>query len=182
VASCQSTTPFLSSHNLHLAALDYQATKKHHDTTNETEDFKKRRVTTNTPIITQILQLRQDNQQKCHREVKTKNVTEYNSNNATLSVFVRKRPVRKEESGDGDAIQTLDFSDHGKVLVYQSKRRLDGLGEKVEMTPFSFDGVFGEQDTTREVYTRTVSNLIPELFVGRSVSGNFIDLDYFHSS
>lgn len=33
-----------------------------------------------------------------------------------------------------------------------------------------------------EKYTRTVSNLIPELFVGRSVSGNFIDLDYFRSS
>jgi hypothetical protein len=64
-----------------------------------------------------------------------------------IRVIVRKRPMSKREAaeiGDVDVIHPLDYVDHGRILVYQPKTKLD-LAKEVETTSFAFDNVFNEE-------------------------------------
>lgn len=64
-----------------------------------------------------------------------------------IRVIVRKRPMSKHESaeiGDVDVIHPLSYVDHGRILVYQPKTKLD-LAKEVETTSFAFDNVFNEE-------------------------------------
>ena len=83
-----------------------------------------------------------------------------------IRVIVRKRPLSNRESTeDVDAVQTLDYDDHGRILVHQPKTKLD-LTKEVETTSFSFDNVFDEKSNNESIYTDTVQSLIPGLFRG----------------
>jgi hypothetical protein len=92
-----------------------------------------------------------------------------------IRVIVRKRPMSKRESfehGDVDVIHPLDYTDHGRILVYQPKTKLD-LAKEVETTSFAFDNVFDEESNNMEIYGRAVRNLIPGVFRGKWASGEF---------
>ena len=89
-----------------------------------------------------------------------------------IRVIVRKRPMSKSESlekGGVDAIHPLDYEDHGRILVYQPKTKLD-LTKEVETTSFAFDNVFNEKSNNMEIYSRAVQNLIPGVFRGKWAS------------
>jgi hypothetical protein len=93
-----------------------------------------------------------------------------------IRVIVRKRPMSKREAlemGDVDVIHPLDYTDHGRILVYQPKTKLD-LAKEVETTSFAFDNVFGEESNNLEIYGRAVRNLIPGVFRGKWASGEII--------
>ncbi|EED92071.1 predicted protein, partial [Thalassiosira pseudonana CCMP1335] len=86
-----------------------------------------------------------------------------------IRVIVRKRPMSTNEAAescDVDVIHPLDYDDHGKILVYQPKTKLD-LAKEVETTSFAFDNVFNEDSNNLEIYSRSVQNLIPGVFHGK---------------
>ena len=89
-----------------------------------------------------------------------------------IRVIVRKRPMSAEEASSGnevDVIHPLEYEDYGRVLVYQPKTRVD-LTKEIEQIPFSFDNVFDENSTNRQIYVRSVRNLVPGVFEGRWAS------------
>jgi hypothetical protein len=92
-----------------------------------------------------------------------------------IRVIVRKRPMSKREAelGDTDVIHPLDYADHGRILVYQPKTKLD-LAKEVETTSFAFDNVFNEESNNLEIYWRAVRNLIPGVFRGKWASGEVL--------
>ena len=92
-----------------------------------------------------------------------------------IRVIVRKRPMSKHEAvemGDVDVIHPMDYTDHGRILVYQPKTKLD-LAKEVLHTSFAFDNVFDEESNNMEIYGRAVRNLIPGVFRGKWASGEF---------
>ena len=92
-----------------------------------------------------------------------------------IRVIVRKRPMSKREAeqmGDVDVIHPMDYTDHGRILVYQPKTKLD-LAKEVLHTSFAFDNVFDEESNNMEIYGRAVRNLIPGVFRGKWASGEF---------
>jgi len=89
-----------------------------------------------------------------------------------IRVVVRKRPMSKREaaqSGDVDVIHPLDYDDHGRVLVYQPKTKLD-LTKEVEVAKFAFDNVYDETSNNLDIYNTSVKNLIPGVFHGKWAS------------
>lgn len=89
-----------------------------------------------------------------------------------IRVVVRKRPMSKREaaqSGDVDVIHPLDYDDHGRVLVYQPKTKLD-LTKEVEVAKFAFDNVYDETSNNLDIYKSSVKNLIPGVFHGKWAS------------
>ena len=89
-----------------------------------------------------------------------------------IRVVVRKRPMSKREaseSGDVDVIHPLDYNDHGRVLVYQPKTKLD-LTKEVEVSKFAFDNVYDEASNNMDIYNSSVKDLIPGVFHGKWAS------------
>uniref|UniRef100_A0A7S2PMK1 Kinesin-like protein n=1 Tax=Skeletonema marinoi TaxID=267567 RepID=A0A7S2PMK1_9STRA len=89
-----------------------------------------------------------------------------------IRVIVRKRPMSKREAaqrGDVDVIHPLDYDDHGQVLVYQPKTKLD-LTKEVEVAKFAFDNVYDETSNNLDIYNTSVKNLIPGVFHGKWAS------------
>jgi len=89
-----------------------------------------------------------------------------------IRVVVRKRPMSKWEaaqSGDVDVIHPLDYDDHGRVLVYQPKTKLD-LTKEVEVAKFAFDNVYDETSNNVDIYNSAVKDLIPGVFNGKWAS------------
>ena len=122
---------------------------------------------------TQIAQLRdnfsQDHFQHMHGQKAYEEDDDYEMR---IRVIVRKRPMSKREAleSDVDVIHPLDYTDHGKILVYQPKTKLD-LAKEVETTSFAFDNVFSEESNNMEIYGHAVRNLIPGVFRGKWASG-----------
>jgi hypothetical protein len=117
---------------------------------------------------TRVARLREDNdaEHKLFRHHGNQQVYEYDMR---IRVIVRKRPVSKAEaslSGGVDVIHPLDYGDHGKILVYQPKTRVD-LTKEVEIIPFAFDNVFDESSTNQQIYRRSLRNLIHPFFQGQ---------------
>lgn len=124
--------------------------------------------TTTESWATRVARLREDNdaEHKLFRHHGNHQVYEYDMR---IRVIVRKRPVSKAEaslSGGVDVIHPLDYGDHGKVLVYQPKTRVD-LTKEVEIIPFAFDNVFDETSTNQQIYRRSLRNLIHPFFQGQ---------------
>jgi len=89
-----------------------------------------------------------------------------------IRVVVRKRPMSKWEaaqSGDVDVIHPLDYDEHGRVLVYQPKTKLD-LTKEVEVAKFAFDNVYDETSNNVDIYNSAVKDLIPGVFHGKWAS------------
>ena len=89
-----------------------------------------------------------------------------------IRVVVRKRPMSKREASENcdiDVIHPLDYDDHGRVLVYQPKTKLD-LTKEVEVAKFAFDNVYDETSNNMEIYNSSVKDLIPGVFHGKWAS------------
>jgi hypothetical protein len=123
---------------------------------------------------TQISQLRQTFDEEHSQQMDGRTAYQEDEDyEMRIRVIVRKRPMSKRESselGDVDVIHPLDYADHGRILVYQPKTKLD-LAKEVETTSFAFDNVFDEESNNMEIYGRAVRNLIPGLFRGKWASG-----------
>ena len=124
--------------------------------------------TTAESWATRVARLREDNdaEHKLFRHQGNQQVYEYDMR---IRVIVRKRPVSNVEaslSGGVDVIHPLDYGDHGKILVYQPKTRVD-LTKEVEIIPFAFDNVFDETSTNQQIYRRSLRNMIHPFFQGQ---------------
>ena len=64
---------------------------------------------------------------------------------------------------------SLDYNDHGRVLVYQPKTKLD-LTKEVEVSKFAFDNVYDEISSNMDIYNSSVKDLIPGVFHGKWAS------------
>jgi kinesin family member 2/24 len=83
-----------------------------------------------------------------------------------IRVVVRKRPMSTSESNaakEVDVIHPLDYDGYGRILVYQPKTRVD-LTRHIETIPFAFDNVFDERSCNKNIYERSIRNLIPGVF------------------
>ena len=86
-----------------------------------------------------------------------------------IKVIVRKRPMSKAEASCArgiDIVRPLDCGEFGKILVYQPKTRVD-LIKEVETVPFAYDNVYGEDSTNRQIYGRSLQNLIGPFLDGQ---------------
>ena len=116
---------------------------------------------------TQVQHLRDDNDAD-HELFRSEERTLYEFD-MRIRVIVRKRPVSNAEaslSGGIDVIHPLDYGDYGRVLVYQPKTRVD-LTKEIETIPFAYDNVYDEKSTNREIYQRSLRNLIQPFFRGQ---------------
>jgi kinesin family protein 2/24 len=114
----------------------------------------------------QVSRLREDNQAE-HELFHTHTLDE-DDDEMRIRVVVRKRPMSNAESTaskEVDVIHPLDYDDYGRVLVYQAKTRVD-LTRQIETVPFAYDNVFDESSCNKDIYERTVRNLIPGVFDG----------------
>ena len=67
-----------------------------------------------------------------------------------IFVCVRKRPIFKKEVGAGeiDCVSSLN----PRLFVHECKMKIDGITKYVEDHEFFFDNVFGDQDSTEDLY------------------------------
>jgi hypothetical protein len=89
-----------------------------------------------------------------------------------IRVIIRKRPMSNSEASNSkevDVIHPLEYDDYGRILVYQPKTRVD-LTKEIEQVPFSFDNVFDENSSNKQIYDRSVRNLVPGVFEGKWAS------------
>ena len=126
-----------------------------------------------TSWATQISQHREAANEE-HKEFMSDQKSESSDANyeMRIRVVVRKRPMSKREaaqSGDVDVIHPLEYEDHGRVLVYQPKTKLD-LTKEVEVSKFAFDNVYDEKSNNLDIYNTSVKNLIPGVFHGKWAS------------
>jgi uncharacterized short protein YbdD (DUF466 family) len=120
-----------------------------------------------TTWAAQIQHLREDNddEYELFRDQLTSEEQEFFD--MRIRVIVRKRPMSKSELSNGlDIIHPLDYSEFGKILVYQPKTRVD-LTKEVETIPFAYDNVYGEKSTNVQIYERSIRNLILPFFEGQ---------------
>jgi kinesin family protein 2/24 len=111
----------------------------------------------------QIARLREENQSE-HELFHT--FDDDDDDEMRIRVIVRKRPMSSSEdsvSKEVDVIHPLDYGSYGRVLTYQPKTRVD-LTRQVETIPFAYDNVFDESSSNKDIYDRTVSDLIPGVF------------------
>ena len=119
-----------------------------------------------TSWYAQVSRLREVNQAD-HELFHTQSIDDdFDDEDMRIRVVVRKRPMSNTESTSSkevDVIHPLDYDGYGRVLVYQAKTRVD-LTRQIETVPFAFDNVFDETSCNKDIYERTVRNLIPGVF------------------
>jgi Kinesin motor domain/SAM domain (Sterile alpha motif) len=120
-----------------------------------------------TSWAAQIQNLREENDDEYELFRDQMNSEEQEYFDMRIKVIVRKRPMSKSESSCGlDIIHPLDYSDFGKILVYQPKTRVD-LTKEVETVPFAYDNVYDENSTNIQIYERSIRNLVRPFFDGQ---------------
>ena len=82
----------------------------------------------------------------------------YDIDNSKIFVVVRKRPLSKKETSNGeiDCISCLN----PKVIVHECKIKIDGITKYLEDHEFYFDNTFNESETTEEIYDFTIGPMI----------------------
>ena len=80
------------------------------------------------------------------------------SDKTKISVLVRKRPLSKKEmqNGEIDCVSVIN----PKIIVHECKIKIDGITKYLEDHEFYFDGTFGENDNTLDIYNITLSPMI----------------------
>lgn len=78
-----------------------------------------------------------------------------------LCVCVRKRPLFDKEyiSGEIDCVS----ASNPKIIVHESKIKVDGITKFIENHEFKFDNVFSEKEGSDDVYEYQIKNLLPNL-------------------
>lgn len=109
---------------------------------------------------TKVQQLREMNEGIYRKEANNQN---QQMGEMRIRVAVRKRPVASD--GEVDVIHPIDCDEHGKIICYHPKTRVD-LTKEIETMKFSFDNVFDEHATNIDIYKATARDLIPGVFAG----------------
>ena len=118
----------------------------------------------------QVNRIRSDNQ--AEHELFVGHSFQADDEEMRIRVIIRKRPMSNTEASNGkeiDVIHPLEYDGYGRILVYQPKTRVD-LTKEIEQVPFAFDNVFDELATNRQIYERSVRNLVPGVFAGKWAS------------
>ncbi|XP_022977209.1 kinesin-like protein KIN-8B isoform X2 [Cucurbita maxima] len=87
----------------------------------------------------------------------------------TLTVAVKCRPLRHKERGR-DIVQVIESKE---VLILDpdlSKDYLDRIRNRTKEKKYCFDHAFGPDSTNLEVYTKSISSIIPEVVQGLNVT------------
>jgi kinesin family protein 2/24 len=91
---------------------------------------------------------------------KKKNIDQYLEephvicDNSKIFVCVRKRPIFKKEEilGEIDCVSSLN----PKLYIHECKMKIDGITKYVEDHEFIFDNVFGDNNSTEDVYEYSI--------------------------
>ncbi len=86
--------------------------------------------------------------------------------NSKIFVCVRKRPIFNKESSNGeiDCVSSLN----PRLYVHECKMKIDGITKYIEDHEFFFDNVFGDEETTEDLYTFSVMPTI-ELILSKGI-------------
>ena len=87
-----------------------------------------------------------------------KPLSHIDSSDSKIFVIVRKRPIFQKEINNGeiDCISVLN----PRVYIHECKIQIDGITKYLEDHEFYFDGTFGENDNTLDIYNVTLSPMI----------------------
>ena len=87
-----------------------------------------------------------------------KPLSHIDSSDSKIFVIVRKRPIFQKEidNGEIDCISVLN----PRVYIHECKIQIDGITKYLEDHEFYFDGTFGENDNTLDIYNVTLSPMI----------------------
>ena len=87
-----------------------------------------------------------------------KSLSHIDVSNSKIFVVVRKRPIFQKEINNGeiDCISVIN----PRVYIHECKIQIDGITKYLEDHEFYFDGTFGENDNTLDIYNITLSPMI----------------------
>ena len=87
-----------------------------------------------------------------------KSLSHIDVSNSKIFVVVRKRPIFQKEINNGeiDCISVVN----PRVIIHECKIQIDGITKYLEDHEFYFDGTFGENDNTLDIYNITLSPMI----------------------
>ena len=87
-----------------------------------------------------------------------KPITYIDSSDSKIFVVVRKRPIFPKEINNGeiDCISVVN----PRVYIHECKIQIDGITKYLEDHEFYFDGTFGENDSTLDIYDVTLAPMI----------------------
>ena len=87
-----------------------------------------------------------------------KPITPNDSSDSKIFVVVRKRPIFPKEINNGeiDCISVVN----PRVYIHECKIQIDGITKYLEDHEFYFDGTFGENDSTLDIYDVTLAPMI----------------------
>ena len=90
------------------------------------------------------------------------------SSNLKICVCVRKRPIFQKELnvGEIDAVSCAN----PKVLVHETKFKVDGITKYLENHTFVFDNSFGDKEDNATVYQYSLKSLCPFILGGGTVT------------
>ena len=85
-------------------------------------------------------------------------LTHIDSSDSKIFVVVRKRPIFQKEINNGeiDCISVVN----PRVIIHECKIQIDGITKYLEDHEFYFDGTFGENDKTLDIYNITLAPVI----------------------
>ena len=87
-----------------------------------------------------------------------KMLSHIDSSDSKIFVVIRKRPIFQKEINNGeiDCISIIN----PRVYIHECKIQIDGITKYLEDHEFYFDGTFGENDSTLDIYNITLSPMI----------------------
>ena len=93
-------------------------------------------------------------------------LTHIDSSDSKIFVVVRKRPIFQKEINNGeiDCISVVN----PRVYIHECKIQIDGITKYLEEHEFYFDGTFGENDNTLDLYNVTLAPMI-ELILNQGI-------------
>jgi kinesin family protein 2/24 len=84
------------------------------------------------------------------------------SNQMQICVCVRKRPLFEKEvlGGEMDSVTCPN----PKVLVHETKFKVDGITKYIQTSDFNFDNTYSEKESSHDLYKYQIKDLLPSVF------------------
>ena len=79
-----------------------------------------------------------------------------------ICICVRKRPLFDKEYQQG--IMDCVSTSNPKVVVHETKIKVDGITKYIQDTEFAFDNTFNENENSQDMYQFSIRDLIPSIF------------------
>lgn len=84
------------------------------------------------------------------------------SNQMSICVCVRKRPLFDKEVAQGE-IDSVTCP-NPKVFVHETKFKVDGITKYINNSEFNFDNSYSEKEGSNDLYRFQIKDLLPSLF------------------